>query len=234
MKVMLLKDVYKLGRAGDVKKVADGFGRNFLLPKGLAALATPGALKQSDRIRQTAELERARLNKELTAVHSQLDGMQLIFPAKAGETGKLYGSVTSAMIVEAIEAQKGIKLDRSQIDSQPIKTIGVHTVHVRLTVDLVPEITAVVHHEDLPPESAMERAPLEVEEAETVGTFADLQAELEAEALEQARAEQEAEQAARAEGEPETSRARADWSAGDEDGQVDRPAPGDEHEPGTG
>jgi len=230
MKVMLLKDVYKLGRAGDVKKVADGFGRNFLLPKGLAALATPGALKQSDRIRQTAELERARLNKELAAVHSQLDGMRLIFPAKAGETGKLYGSVTNAMIVEAIEAQKGIKLDRSQIDSQPIKTIGVHTIHVRLTVDLVPEITAVVHHEDLPPESAMK---LEVEEAETVGTFADLQAELEAEAVELARAQQEAEEVARAEGEPEHSRSRADRSAGAEDGQPDRPAPDDEHEPGT-
>ena len=228
MKVMLLKDVYKLGRAGDVKKVADGFGRNFLLPKGLAALATPGALKQSDRIRQTAELERARLNKELTAVHSQLDGMQLIFPAKAGETGKLYGSVTNAMIVEAIEAQKGIKLDRGQIDSQPIKTIGVHTIHVRLTVDLVPEITAVVHHEDLPPESAMQR---EVEEAETVGTFADLQAELEAEAVEQARAQLEAEEVAGAEGEPEPSRPRADRSAGDEDGQADRD---DEHEAGTG
>jgi len=232
MKVMLLKDVYKLGRAGDVKKVADGFGRNFLLPKGLAALATPGALKQSDRIRQTAELERARLNKELTAVHSQLDGMQLIFPAKAGETGKLYGSVTNAMIVEAIEAQKGIKLDRGQIDSQPIKTIGVHTIHVRLTVDLVPEITAVVHHEDLPPESAMQREPLEVEEAETVGTFADLQAELEAEAVELARAQREAEEVAGAEGEPEPSRPRADRSAGAEDDQADRD---DEHEhvPGT-
>jgi hypothetical protein len=137
------------------------------------------------------------------------------------------------MIVEAIEAQKGIKLDRSQIDSQPIKTIGVHTIHVRLTVDLVPEITAVVHHEDLPPESAMQRAPLEVEEAETVGTFADLQAELEAEAVEQARAQQDAEETERAEGEPKASRAQADWSAGDEEGQADRPAPSDEHEPGT-
>jgi hypothetical protein len=92
----------------------------------------------------------------------------------------------------------------------------------------------VVHHEDLPPESAMQRAPLEVEEVETVGTFADLQAELEAEAVEQARAQQEAEEVARAEGEPEPSRPRADRSAGDEDGQADRPAPDDEYEPGTG
>lgn len=193
MKVMLLKDVYKLGRAGEVKRVADGYGRNYLVPQGLATLATPGALKQADRIKQAAELERARLNQELTAVHAQLNGMQLTFAAKAGETGKLYGSVTTAMIAEAIEAQKGIKLERSQIDTQPIKSIGVHMVNVRLTVDLLPEITVVVHQEDLPPESAMEGMQLEIEEAESIGTFVDLQAELEAEAEEQARAEAEAE-----------------------------------------
>jgi len=90
MEVMLLKDVYKLGLAGDVKRVADGYGRNYLLPQGLATLATPGALTQSDRIRVSAEEERARLNQELTAVFNQLDGLQLNFPVKAGETGKLW------------------------------------------------------------------------------------------------------------------------------------------------
>jgi large subunit ribosomal protein L9 len=234
MKVMLLKDVYKLGRAGDVKKVADGFGRNYLLARGLATLATAGALKQSERIRQAAELERARLNKELTAVHAQLDGMQLVFPVKAGETGKLYGSVTTAMLVEAIKAQKGIELERGQIDSQPIRVIGVHKVHVRLTVDLVPEITVVVHHEDLSPESAIEGAALEVEEAETIGTFADLQAELEAEAVEQARAEREAEESERleqAEAEPD----EADSPAASKRRPAARPTDGDDQpEPGTG
>lgn len=203
MKVMLLKDVYKLGRAGEVKRVADGFGRNYLVPKGLATLATAGALKQSGRIKQSAELERARLNKELTAVHAQLDGMQLTFPAKAGETGKLYGSVTTGMIAEAIMAQKGIQLERSQVDTQPIKSLGVHKLNVRLTVDLLPEITVVVHREDLPPESAMEGMGLEVEDEESIGTFVDLQAELEAEAEELARA------AAEAEAEEETIEAEA-------------------------
>jgi large subunit ribosomal protein L9 len=218
-----------LGRAGDVKKVADGFGRNFLLPRGLATLATPGALKQTERIRQAAELERARLNKELTAVHSQLDGIQLVFPVKAGETGKLYGSVTTAMIAEAIEAQKGIQLERSQIDSQPIRVIGVHTVHVRLTVDLVPEITVVVHHEDQPPESAMQVEQLEAEEAETIGTFADLQAELEAEAVEQARAEREAERTARAERSMDVA------ESGEPEGDAARPIDrDDEPQPGSG
>src|SRR4030067_396784 len=107
MRVMLLKDVYKLGRAGDVKKVADGYGRNYLLPQGLGVLATPGALKQAERIRTSAAQERTRLNLELGSVAERLSGLNLHFPAQAGETGKLYGSITSAMIVEAIAAQPG-------------------------------------------------------------------------------------------------------------------------------
>ncbi len=213
MKVMLLKDVYKLGRAGEVKRVADGYGRNYLIPKGLAALASPGVLTQAERIRAAAEQERARLNIELTAVHDQLNGLQLTFPMKAGETGKLYGSVTTAMIAEEIRKAKGIEVERSQIDSQPLKTIGVHAVNVRLTVDLLPELQVVVHHEDLPPESALEEAELEGEEAEAIGTFTDLQAELEAE---EARIEaelREAESIAEDEAEPSAE-------AASEEGQV--------------
>jgi len=182
MEVMLLKDVYKLGRAGDVKRVADGYGRNFLIPQGLATLATPGALTQSDRIRASAEEERARLNQELTAVFEVLNGLQLNFPVKAGETGKLYGSVTTQMISESIMDSKGIELDRSQIESEPIRSLGVHAVSARLTVDLIAELTVVVHREELSPESAFEQ---EVVEEEEVGAFADLQAELEAEEAEE-------------------------------------------------
>jgi large subunit ribosomal protein L9 len=184
MKVLLLKDVFKLGRAGDVKKVAPGYGRNYLLPQGLAALATDGMLKQADRIRNTAEKERSRLNLELADVASQLEGLQLAFPVKAGETGKLYGSVTPLMIAEAITAEKGLEIDRKQLDSQPIKTLGVHSVHVRLTLDLLPEVSVVVYREGDTPESAFEEEVQEILEEEAVGTFADLQAELEAEEAE--------------------------------------------------
>lgn len=181
MRVMLLKDVYKLGRAGDVKRVADGYGRNYLVPQGLAVLATEGVLKQADRIRQKASEERSRLNQELGAVAEQLDGLRLVFAAKAGETGKLYGSITPAMILEAIQAEKGLTIDRRQVDTQPIKTLGLHTVDVRLTIDLVPQIAVLVHREGESPESVLE-TPEEVtlEDGEIVGTFADLQAELEA------------------------------------------------------
>src|SRR3990170_1897639 len=154
MKVLLIKDVYKLGRAGDVKKVADGFGRNYLLPHGLAVLAVPGALKQAEYIRKTASAQRDRLNQELSEVARQLEGLKLFFPAKAGETGKLYGSITTAMIAEAIEKTAGVKVDRREVDSQPIKTLGVHTARIRLTLDLLPAITLLVHREGEAPESA--------------------------------------------------------------------------------
>jgi len=187
MRVLLLKDVYKLGRAGDVKRVADGYGRNYLLPQGMATLATPGALKQADRIRSAAEVKRAQLNQEMTSVYSQLDGLQLNFPVKAGETGRLYGSVTHQMLTETIQQRKGITVERSQILGEPIRSLGVHKVKVRLTVDLIPELAVVVHREELPPESAFEQVEPAREQAEAAGSFSDLQAELEAQEAEAAR-----------------------------------------------
>ena len=191
MKVMLLKDVFKLGRAGDVKKVADGYGRNFLIPQGLAVMATPGVLKQSDRIAEAAAKERNRLNEELGDLAEQLKGLELAFPMKAGETGKLYGSVTSQMISDAIEEQTGAVIDKRQIEAQPIKTIGLHMVSVRLTLDLIPEVPVIAHREGEPPSSALEE---EIEAIEEMEDFAELQAELEAEeeAEEEAAKEEEA------------------------------------------
>ena len=153
MKVLLLQDVYNLGRAGDVKKVADGYGRNFLLPQGLAVLASPGAMKQAEFIRKSADEKRSKLNSELGSVAEQIDGLQLTFAVKAGETGKLYGSITTSMIAEAVENETGVTIDRRQIDTQPIKMLGEHKARVRLTIDLVPELDLVVHREGEPIET---------------------------------------------------------------------------------
>jgi large subunit ribosomal protein L9 len=147
MKVLLIKDVYKLGRAGDVKRVADGYGRNFLLPQGLAVLATPGALKQVDNIRSQATLRRNSLNSEMSSVSAQVAGLVVSFAAKAGETGKLYGSVTHAMIADSINSKLNTNIDRHQIEIQPIRTLGEFKARIRLTLDLVPEITIVVYKE---------------------------------------------------------------------------------------
>jgi large subunit ribosomal protein L9 len=170
MKVLLLKDVYKLGRAGDVKRVADGYGRNFLLPQKLAVLATPAAITQAERIRDKANIQRAIVNKEMDTVARQLDGLFLVFPARASETGKLYGSITAQMIAEAIQAKSGVDVARRQIDTQPIRTLGEYKVHVRLTVDLIPEVTVIVHREgeavNLPSRSVAVATPAEEPAAE--------------------------------------------------------------------
>ena len=147
MKVLLMQDVYKLGHAGDVKKVADGYGRNFLLPQGLAVLATPGALKSSERIRTKASATREILNTELKGVAEKIQGLVLTYTTKAGETGKLYGSITTAEIAEDITKQIGASIDRRQIESQPIRTVGEHKARIRLTIDLVPEVKIIVQRE---------------------------------------------------------------------------------------
>ncbi len=147
MKVLLLKDVYKLGHAGDVKKVADGYGRNFLLPQGLAVLASAGALQTVDRIKKKAAIERARLNQEMSGLAEQVEGVELEFVTKAGENGKLYGSITSQMVVEAMNTRLGTNLDRHLIEMEPIRTTGEHIATVRLTVDLNPKVKVVVIRE---------------------------------------------------------------------------------------
>ena len=147
MKVMLIKDVYKLGRAGDVKKVADGYGRNFLVPQGLAVLATPGALKQVERIRAQAEIRRTAQNEELKGLADEIAGVVLTFAAKAGETGKLYGSITTQNVADALQEKTRYEVKRHQIDMQPIRMLGEFTAAVRLTMDLVPEIKIIVHRE---------------------------------------------------------------------------------------
>ena len=160
MKVMLVKDVYKLGRAGDIKKVADGFGRNFLIPHGLAVIATAGALKQVEKIRSQAEIRRTEQNSELKDLASHINGLVLSFSAKAGETGKLYGSITTQDVATAIQEKTRYEVKKAQIDMQPIRSLGEFTAHVRLTIDLVPEVKIVVHREGEATEEGAE-APAE-------------------------------------------------------------------------
>jgi len=155
MKVLLLQDVYKLGRAGDVKKVANGYGRNFLIPQGFAVLATPGALKDSERIRETANKQRTILNEEMAGVAESMIDVQLQFPARAGETGKLYGSITTQMLADALTEKLGVEISKRQIASQPLRLLGMHPVQIRLTLDLVPEISAVIYREGEPVENYM-------------------------------------------------------------------------------
>ena len=147
MKVLLLKDVYKLGHAGDIKKVANGYGRNYLIPQGLATLATASAVKQAERIRKNADKIREELNSEMSGLAKKVEEITLTFVSKAGETGKLYGSITNQMISEELSALLGTEIDRRDIDAAPIRNIGEHSAIIRLTVDLTPEVKIVVFRE---------------------------------------------------------------------------------------
>jgi large subunit ribosomal protein L9 len=162
-----------------VKRVAAGYGRNFLLPQGLAVLATPGALKQVEHIRTKANVHREQLNQEMSGVAASLEGMVLAFPARASETGKLYGSITSQMVAEAINQKAKVELTRRQVDIQPLRNLGEHKAHVRLTVDLVPEITVLVYREGESPNLAS-----------AAGTVVEIETESKAEAVEEPEAEE--------------------------------------------
>ena len=147
MKVLLIKDVYKLGHAGDVKKVADGYGRNYLLPQGLAVLATSAAIKQAETLRQNAAIARAKLNAELAGVAEKINGLILTFAVKAGETGKLYGSITPAQVAEKIKEVSGLEVDRRNVGHHPLRELGEFKVAVRLTTDLIPSVKVILHRE---------------------------------------------------------------------------------------
>ncbi len=157
MKVLLIKDVFNLGRAGEVKKVADGYARNFLIPQKMAVMATVGAMKQVDRIQASAPKQRELLNEEMSGLAEQIAALELSFIAKVGETGKLYGSITQQMIIDVVNEKLHVNLDRHQVESQPLRETGEHSVRVRLTFDLIPEIKIIVEGEEEEPEEMEEQ-----------------------------------------------------------------------------
>ena len=167
MKVLLLKDVYKLGHAGDVKKVADGYGRNYLIRQGLAALATASAVKQAETLRQNAAISRAKLNSELSGVAEKLGALSLTFAVKAGETGKLYGSITPAQIADRIKAESGLEIDRRNVRHNPLRELGEFNVPVYLTTDLVPNVKVVLYREGETLKTAAPAPEVPVAPAET-------------------------------------------------------------------
>jgi len=148
VKIILTRDVPNLGQAGDVKDVATGYARNYLIPKGLAAKATTGALKEFKRQRVSVAHREDRLAARAEALAQRLSGLTLTFEAKAGEKGRLYGSITSAGIAEALEREVGEKFDRRKhILCEPIRHVGQHVIPVRLAADVVAEVKVVVKPE---------------------------------------------------------------------------------------
>lgn len=145
MKVLLTQDVFNLGHAGDVKNVADGYGRNFLLPRSMAVLASAGVLKSAERLKAKSIERRARDRSDVEAQAAVIAGTVVTLTAKAGEKGKLFGSITAGNIADELSKKLGSEFDKRKVGlREPIRELGTFTVPIRLTGDVAPSITVVV------------------------------------------------------------------------------------------
>ena len=180
MKVLLKEDVENLGLAGEVHTVADGYGRNYLIPRGLVVKADLGAMKQAHAWSARATARREQMRAEYEQLSARIRETKLTFVAKAGDKGKLYGSVTMADVADKMNATLGTDIDRRKVDGEALRQLGNHTVVVRLNADFQPEFTVRIVAEGASLEEAAEE--VETEEAiESVEAEVEVEAETEAE-----------------------------------------------------
>jgi large subunit ribosomal protein L9 len=162
MKVILRKDVEKLGEAGSLATVKNGYARNYLIPQGLAIAATPGELKLWEHNQAVRARKVERQERELQSFADKISQVRLTFEARAGEQGRLFGSVTSADIADKLSQQIGEEIDRRKVVlSEPIRTAGDHTVTINVVGKLRPQITVTVN--GLVDETEVESAEAETE-----------------------------------------------------------------------
>lgn len=162
MKVLLTEDVDTLGYKGEIFEVSDGYGRNFLIPQGFAVPATPGQLKMAAKWRELASARRDQLRKEHQALAEKLAQCEVTFVAKAGDKGRLYGSITTADIAARIQEELGIELDRRKVSvaGKAIRQTGDHIALVRLDADYQANVEVHVLSEE---EEANAKAEAEAE-----------------------------------------------------------------------
>lgn len=136
MQVLLRRDVKGIGRRGDIVTVSSGHARNYLIPNGLAVEATDGAVEQAATLKKSRDLREAADRESARNVAEALTAKTFTIKAKAGNEGRLFGSVTTSDIAGALAAQAGVTLDRKKVVAQPIRTTGNHTAVVRLHADV--------------------------------------------------------------------------------------------------
>ncbi len=145
MKVILQKDLKSLGKAGDIVDVAEGYGRNYLLPRGLAVEATDGNLRQTKIEQQAQKQKKTRALEEAQATAKRIDGQKLQISAKVGDAGKLFGSITSQEIVDRLKKQYKVEIDKRRLDlPEPIKSLGKHPIAIRIHPKVRAEIVVEV------------------------------------------------------------------------------------------
>lgn len=188
MKVLFLQDVLPTARAGDIKEVKNGFGRNYLLPRGLAVLATQEELRRAEALREEARKRREQEAAEWREVVAKVRDADISIEARTGPTGRLYGSVTSAMIAEELGRLAETEIDRKGIRiPQPIRTVGVHEVHVRfydgveatMSINVKPDEESIERNRAAKEEDARAAASAEEEERVTDMSFEEVLAEAE-------------------------------------------------------
>jgi large subunit ribosomal protein L9 len=141
MEVLLVQDVPGVGKAGQTKKVADGYARNFLLARRLAVVATPGALKQADKLRENSIKREAQTRDEARTLAAVLEQANLTFRMKAGENDRLFGAITAGDIAESLQRDHQISIDKRRIELEtPIKQLGEHRVPIKLQ----PDVSAII------------------------------------------------------------------------------------------
>ena len=162
MKIVLMKDVPNLGAAGEVKEVADGYARNYLMPKGFAVLATKGLIKQAQERAEAQRKRDLRARTDSEALAQRINGQTVRFTARVGELDRLYGSITNVDIAEKLSSQIGAEIDRRRVElGDPIKRAGVYSVVVDLGHGLDARINVVVEGEGSDA-SATESTPADV------------------------------------------------------------------------
>lgn len=144
MRVVLKQEVRGLGRPGEVKDVADGYAQNFLLPRGLAIVASSSELKRVAQQRDSVAHKAERAKAEAEALAKKLDAVTLVFKLKAGDQGKAFGSVTTKELSEALSREVGVAIDRTKIHADPLRSLGVHRVEIRLLTDVRAQITVAI------------------------------------------------------------------------------------------
>ncbi len=169
MRVVFLEDVSGVARGGDVKEVKNGFARNYLIPKNLAVPATHNALQGVERLAREADSTRVKRLEDMRALAAELDGMQVNVEMRAGSGGRLYGSVTSAMIAEGLATLTEREVDRRIIEiEEPIRQLGTFEVNVRLDAEVEAKINVLVYPIGTDPLAQAEDEEAEAEEeAET-------------------------------------------------------------------
>ncbi len=145
MRVILKVEVRGLGRAGEIKDVADGYARNYLLPKGLAIEATGGELKLLAQERQSEKTKKDRAHRDAEELAARLGEVTLVFKLKAGERGKTFGSVTAKEVADALKKEAKAEIDKTKIVlHEPLRSLGVHKVEVRLLSDVRANVTVAI------------------------------------------------------------------------------------------